>query len=296
MASQKKSGLTLAIIGCGTMCTSILDGIITSTIKTENEGKEPSISSFIGTVISQSSVDRLNKRFPERLKVIQGDNVAAMEKADIIMLGCKPYMVEAVLGAQGVKEALTGKFLISVLVGTTPDKMDKCIYPSREDSAEMCYIRRAIPNLAASLGESATVVQDTGCRAEKHPLPERYQAVMDFIFTSIGKIHIVAEDIFDIAGILSGPGAVYASLALDGMLDGGVQQGLKRVEGKKILAQALKGLAAILEDGGHPAVLRENASSPRGVTIEGLLSLEEDRVRHAYSKAVIRATERSLNM
>ncbi|RDW91611.1 hypothetical protein BP5796_02776 [Coleophoma crateriformis] len=299
MASQKQTGLTLAIIGCGVMCSSILEGVLAATVKQESAGTEPLISNFVATVQSAGSIERLKKQFPSRLKVLQGGNVQAMEEADIIMLGCKPYMAQAVLGAPGVLEALRGKFLISVLVGTTPDKLHDCIYanyiPSGPD--DFCYIRRALPNLAASLGESATVAQASGSVAEEgKPLPAHFQAVMDFIFTSIGKIHIVPGDLYDVAGILSGPGAVFTTVAVDGMLDGAVQQGLKRIEAKRILAQALRGLAAILEDGQHPAVLRESASSPRGVTIEGLLSLEEDRVRHAYSKATIRATERSLNM
>ncbi|RDW60655.1 hypothetical protein BP6252_12038 [Coleophoma cylindrospora] len=301
MASPKQTGLTLAIIGCGVMCSSILEGVLASTTKQESAGTEPLISNFVATVQSSGSVERLKKQFPSRLKVIQGGNVQAMEEADIIMLGCKPYMAQAVLGAPGVREALRGKFLISVLVGTTPDKLHDCIYANKANNLsgpdDFCYIRRALPNLAASLGESATVAQASGSAAEQgKPLPEHFQAAMDFIFTSIGKIHIVPGDLYDIAGILSGPGAVFTTVAVDGMMDGAVQQGLKRIEAKKILAQALRGLAAILEDGQHPAVLRESASSPRGVTIEGLLSLEEDRVRHAYSKATIRATERSLNM
>lgn len=289
--------MTLTNIITGVMCSSILEGILVATTKQEAAHQQPLISHFVATVQSSGSVERLNKQFPSRLKVLQGGNVEAMKEADIIMLGCKPYMAEAVLGAPGVAEALKGKLLISVLVGTTPDKLDDCIYKSAPLNDDFCFIRRAIPNLAASLGESATVVQASGSKAEEgKPFPEHFQAVMDFIFTAIGKIHIVAADLFDVAGVLSGPGAIYATIAVDGMLDGAVQQGLKRSEGKKILAQALRGLAAILEDGQHPAILRENASSPRGVTIAGLLSLGEDRVRYAYGKATIKATERSLNM
>jgi pyrroline-5-carboxylate reductase len=40
-------------------------------------------------------------------------------------------------------------------------------------------------------------------------------------------------------------------------------------------------------------VLREKFSSPKGTTIDGLLSLEEDRVRYAFSKATIATSKRS---
>ncbi len=67
---------------------------------------------------------------------------------------------------------------------------------------------------------------------------------------------------------------------------------MKRADANKILTQSLISLATLLQNE-HPAVLREKFSSPKGTTIAGLLSLEEDRARYAYSKATIASSERS---
>ncbi len=92
--------------------------------------------------------------------------------------------------------------------------------------------------------------------------------------------------------MLAGASAALLSIAFDGMLDGVVSQGLRRADAKKILTQSLFSMAKLLETE-HPAVLREKFSSPKGTTIAGLLSLEEDRARYAFSKAVIATSKRS---
>jgi pyrroline-5-carboxylate reductase len=55
-------------------------------------------------------------------------------------------------------------------------------------------------------------------------------------------------------------------------------------------AQCLLGLAKMLKDGHHPAVLRESISSPRGCTIQGLLAVERAGVRSAFADSIIAGT------
>lgn len=50
-----------------------------------------------------------------------------MEQADIVILGCKPHMAELVLGEEGVRDALSGKFLTSVLGGRTSQVLESYI-------------------------------------------------------------------------------------------------------------------------------------------------------------------------
>ena len=134
-----------------------------------------------------------------------------------------------------------------------------------------------------------TVVEHTN-------VPEDMMELTNWIFLQLGKTAPVTPDLYDIGGVLAGASGVFLSVALDGILDGAVHQGLKRAQARAILTQTLVSLAKLLEEGNTPDVLREKFSSPRGTTIEGLLSLEEDSVRHAFSKAVIKSTHRSQTM
>ncbi|KAL2073911.1 hypothetical protein VTL71DRAFT_11237 [Oculimacula yallundae] len=289
--SNPKTGQTFAVIGCGNMAGAILSGVLESCAKTMASGEEPRISHFIATVNSEGSAKRLEGRFAEygdRLEVIHGENVTAMNRADVVLLGFKPYMVDLVLNAQGVRTALAGKLVISVLAGSPIEKLNKAIFQGRQkaDFEKPFFIKRAMMNIAAEFGESMTVL-------ETNPkMPQEYDEFTEWMFSQLGKTAQVAPENYDIAGVLAGASGALLSVAFDGMLDGAVSQGMKRADANKILTQSLISLATLLQNE-HPAVLREKFSSPKGTTIAGLLSLEEERARYAYSKATIASSERS---
>jgi pyrroline-5-carboxylate reductase len=273
------------------MGSAILSGVLEAYVKTQSTGAEPRIAKFIPCVNSEGSAERLRTRFrkyEDHLTIVMKDNVKGMKDADVVMLGCKPYMVEDVLGQSGVKEALAGKLLISFLAGTPLDKIMTCIYGA-EIPKSHCHPVRAMMNIAAEFGESMTVIEEA-------PLPGDFSDITNWIFSQLGKISPIAPNLFDVGGVVAAPSMVFMSVALDGMLDAAVQQGIKRVEGRKLLAQSLVGLARLLENGDTPDTLREKFSSPRGTTIEGLMSLEEDRVRYAFCQAVLKSTKRSQEM
>ncbi len=65
-----------------------------------------------------------------------------------------------------------------------------------------------------------------------------------------------------------------------------MKQGLRSADEKNILTESLFLMAKLLETE-HSAVLREHFSSPRGTTIDGLLSLEEDRARYGTATLLL---------
>lgn len=275
------------------MGSAILSGVMESCARAKGNTEVPKISHFIATVNSEGSAEALKKRFAaysDFLEVRKGGNVTAMQDASIVLLAFKPYMIDHVLRQPGVREALEGKLVISVLVGSPPAKLAKAIFheSGRREDEEAFYIKRAMLNIAAEFRESMTVIEITD-------MPQEHEEITNWIFLQLGKIAPVAPDLFDIGGVLAGAGGALLSVAFDGMLDGAVKQGLKRADAKKILTQSLFSMARLLETE-HPAILREKFSSPKGTTIDGLLSLEEDRARYAYSKAVIASTKRSLEI
>ncbi|RFU30400.1 hypothetical protein B7463_g5932, partial [Scytalidium lignicola] len=281
------------------MGASILAGVLRSYTKAVNSSQTPVISKFIATVSSEASAQRLKSRFSDyanQLEIQSSGNDVAMKKADIVLLGFKPYMVNSVLAKPGVKEALKGKLVISVLVGTPPAKIycaiagsDDLQYMAQPYEQREYHIRRVMPNMAAEFGEGMSVI-------EKNSLAPEYESIVDWVFLQVGRIAQVTPELYDLGGVLTGTTSPFFSVALDGMLDGAVSQGLRRGEANRILSQTLRGLATMLDNGEHPALVREKAASPRGTTIAGLLSLEADGVRAAYSNAIIKATERSIQI
>jgi pyrroline-5-carboxylate reductase len=267
------------------MGSAILEGVLSSCPK---DGAESKISRIVACVQSEGSRERLRARFQADsalVTVVRQQNVSAMREADIILLACKPYMVDTVLGEEGVLEALEGKLVISVVVGTPPAKLRAAI--GIEEG--YCFIVRAMLNIAAQFGESMTVIEATD-------LPGHMSEITNWIFLKLGKTAPVASELFDVGGVLAGASGVFLSVAVDGILDAAVSQGIKRPEARKIMAQSLIGLGKMLEEGCTPDDLRERTSSPRGTTIEGLMALEEHGVRHAYTQAIVRAVTKSKTM
>jgi pyrroline-5-carboxylate reductase len=273
------------------MGSAILAGVVKSCAKTASTGAEPRFTNFIACVNSEGSAKRLESAFSEySVTVLVKQNVVGMEEADVVMLGCKPYMIEDVLGQEGVTQALDGKLLISFLAGRTVEKIKKSVFNGYPAGKEVnIYVTRAMMNIAAEYGESMTVIEDV-------PLPGDYSEITNWIFEQLGTTAAVPENLFDVAGVVAAPSIVFLSVALDGMLDGAVHQGIKRAEARRMLGQSLIGLAKLLENGDTPDILREKFSSPRGTTIEGLMALEADGVRSAYTRAIIASTKRSQEM
>lgn len=278
------------------MGSAILAGVVKSCAETASTGAEPRFTNFIACVNSEGSATRLNSAFSKySVTVLVKQNIVGMAEADVVMLGCKPYMIEDVLGQEGVAKALDGKLLISFLAGRTIEKIKTSILafnPHPKNGVKICakiYATRAMMNIAAEYGESMTVIEDV-------PLPGDYSEITNWIFEQLGTTATVPENLFDVAGVVAAPSIAFLSVALDGMLDGAVHQGIKRAEARRMLGQSLIGLAKLLENGDTPDVLREKFSSPRGTTIEGLMSLEADGVRSAYTRAIIASTKRSQEM
>ena len=49
----------------------------------------------------------------------------------------------------------------------------------------------------------------------------------------------------------------------------------------------------VLETGDHPALLKDSVTTPAGCTVDGLMELEEGKLRVTLIKAVVKATQRA---
>ncbi|KAL5050260.1 hypothetical protein BDW71DRAFT_122938 [Aspergillus fruticulosus] len=295
MASSSK--LTLTFLGCGNMGTAILSGILDASTATTSP-----FARIIACTKTQQSADKLSTRFkdhasPLNLDFLASQNTAAAEQADVIILGCKPYLVDAMLAEEGLADALAGKLVISIIAGKTIDVLSEAISKNQKKSNSVPFrkavIIRAIPNVAASVRESMTVIElpaSTSAAPAPSPSPSDDQkGLITWIFSQIGQTKFLGSELFDCGTMLMASIATI-SVAVDGVLDGCVAEGMKRAEASEMTAQCLLGLARLLEAGHHPAVLRESISSPGGCTIQGLLAVERGGVRSAFAESVLDGT------
>jgi pyrroline-5-carboxylate reductase len=93
---------------------------------------------------------------------------------------------------------------------------------------------------------------------------------------------------------LSGCGPAYVYLIIEALSEAGVKVGLPRQVSTLLAAQTLLGASKmVLERGIHPAELKDEVTTPAGCTIDGLMALEEGKLRVTLIKAVLAAEKKS---
>lgn len=226
---------------------------------------------------------------PIPVKILQNENLRGVQEADIVLLGCKPANIKDILGESGMRESLKGKLLISILAGVPVAQLEETLYGSVSDndpeSEGRCRIVRVLPNTASLVGESMSVIGTS-----TPPLPAAYFALVTWMFTNVGRVVHLPPYVFDAATALCGSGPAFLALILEALADGAVAMGLPRAEAQFMAAQTMKGTAALVLNGEHPALVREKVSTPGGCTIGGLMVLEEGRARGTMARAVREAT------
>lgn len=288
----------------GTMGIAILQGILTSLA--EMQGPRPLQTPSSGTATpSEDTPQRLPSRFiacvrsPESikrvkgalwehssvLKVVRNENLPAVQQADIILLACKPYMVQELLSEPGMAKALHGKLLISVCAGITVEHIEAALHgtvPSKDPEEDgRCRIVRAMCNTASLIRESMTVIAATN-----PPLPPDTENLVTWIFKRIGDVLYIPTNTMNAATSLCAAGPAFFALMMEAAIDGAVAMGLPRAEATRMAAQTMRGTTGLVQAGEHPCTLREKVCTPGGSTIGGILVLEEGKTRSTIAKAI----------
>jgi pyrroline-5-carboxylate reductase len=114
------------------------------------------------------------------------------------------------------------------------------------------------------------------------------------MFDAVGRTVVVDEKNMDAVTGLSASGPAFAYIILESLAEAGVKVGLPRDVATLLAAQTMKGAASVvIETGDHPALLKDAVTTPAGCTIDGILELEEGKLRVTLIKAVVKATDRA---
>lgn len=230
--------------------------------------------------------------------ILKGENSRAVQAADIILLGCQPQDLVSCVGEPGVRKALRGKLLISILAGVTIPQIQEVLDPTSppKSTAKVngamaptglshpTSIIRAMPNTASFVRSSMTVI--TSC---SNATPSAIRLV-EWLFTSIGTVSQITAAQFDACTALCGSTPAFFALFIESLLDGAVALGLKRSEAQIMAAETMKGAAMLMLAGEQPAAVKEKVATPGGSTIQGLLELERKALRGTVAGALVRCT------
>lgn len=266
MIDNKKIG----IIGIGKMGEIILSSLL------KNNLVNPKY--ICGSTAREEHAQQIREKYGI-ITCLQNKEVAY--KKDIIILAVKPQMVKKIITE--IKEIINEEQIIISIAAVIPTQYIE------ENIGKKIPVIRAMPNTPALVNAGMTVLCP-GKFAQK----EHIQMAID-IFRVMGLVEVIQrEDLMDVVTALSGSGPAYAYIIIESLTEGGVRMGLPRELAQKLSAQSLLGAAKmVLRTGMHPALLKDAVTTPAGVTVDGIMELEEGRIRVTLIKAVSRATERS---
>ena len=211
---------------------------------------------------------------------VTSDNRKAVKDADIVLLGLKPQTVAEVL-KEIAPELGKDTLVISVAASVPTSYLEQHL-------GERAAVVRAMPNTPSAVGCGMTGI----CRGA-HSGVEHLEMARA-MFDAVGRTVVVDEKNMDAVTGLSASGPAFAYIILESLAEAGVKVGLPRDVATLLAAQTMKGSASVvLETGDHPALLKDSVTTPAGCTIDGILELEEGKLRVTLIKAVVKATSRA---
>ena len=263
------SGKRVAVLGAGKMGGILLKALLDKGLF--------SAGSTCATVGHEERARLLS----ERLRIpVTTDNTTAVHDADIIFVCVKPQMVQEVM-EQVHLSVRPEQLVISVAASVPTSQIEKAL------NGRIPVIR-AMPNTPCVLGCGMTALCK-GAYAEAHHVEEASE-----LFRVVGRTVVVDEKHMDAVTGLSASGPAYIYIILESLAEAGVKVGLPRDIATLLAAQTVMGAATVvLETGDHPALLKDAVTTPAGCTIDGILELEEGKLRVTLIKAVVKAAQRA---
>ncbi len=231
-------------------------------------------------VLSDPDTERLKRSAQDARVRSIGRNAKAIVGAQAIVLAVKPHIVRQVL-AEVSRVVQPEQLIISLAAGVPLEALESQL-PAGQP------VIRAMPNLAMKVHAAATGL----CANEA--VEQRHVSLALAMFSAVGEAFFVEESQMHAVTALSGSGPAYVFLIAEALAAGGVKMGLPATAAMRLAAQTLLGAGKLmLESGEHPAVLRDQVTTPGGTTIYGLHELEQQAVRGALTAAVEAAAGRS---
>lgn len=215
-----------------------------------------------------------------------GGNCDVAAECKYIFLGVKPQVLPDVLAeiAPVLKNRADRYVLVSMAAGVKIESISNAV-------GVKCPVIRIMPNVAASVGESMVLLSSNEY-TDKSELDEFLNAMR-----GAGRINEIDEKLMDAGCALSGSGPAFVFMFIEALSDGGVACGLPRDKALEFAAQTVLGAARLmLEEGRHPAELKDAVCSPGGTTIAGVGALEAAGFRAAAIEAVKAAYNRSCEL
>ena len=164
--------------------------------------------------------------------------------------------------------------LAGVPISQIHDELSGAVEGGSHKEPDVFSVARIIPTLGATIGESVTLIADP---EERLAVPERQSKLLDEILSQVGPVQHIPERLMDAATAIGAAAHALAMVAVDGMTDVSVAEGMPRAAAQSIISQSLRSACGLLSHGGMTAESMKTAmSTPAGITINSLVQLNAE--------------------
>jgi pyrroline-5-carboxylate reductase len=260
----------LAFLGAGNMAAAMVDGLIAA------RTAPASITCLGGAGRSAATL-------AARTGITLAPTVETLlTDADTLVVAFKPQHLAA--ADPRLAELTAGKLVISVLAGKRLARLAH-VFPRARN------LIWAMPNTPGQIGAGIT----GWCSL--HPLTAPDRATVEKLLQALGQHVEVPESQMDALTAVSGCGPAYLFEFAAALRDAGVAAGLAPEVAQKLSVETLLGAARLLAHRNiEPEILRNQVTSPNGVTFAGLKKMEARDFRGLIKDTVLTAKARSEEM
>jgi pyrroline-5-carboxylate reductase len=263
----------IAFIGAGNMNRSLIAGLVKDAYPAEqlwvydhHPEKCQFLNQLYGLHIAKSNAD-------------------AVQHADIVILGVKPFSIASVAQEVGKMVAEKKPLLISIAAGV---KTQELAYLFGEKTA----VVRVMPNTPALIGCGAAgmFANENTSVAQKNLAEQILRAVGITIWIS-------KESKMDVVTALSGSGPAYAFALMEAMEQAAIDMGLSEQSAHLLTLQTVYGAARMALESKEPlSRLREQVTSKGGTTEAALKALSQHQFNEVIAKAIHAAKDRGVEI
>jgi len=226
-------------------------------------------------VVSDPNRERLQALHNRYSHVMARDNSEAVKMGEIIFINVLPQVVEKVVGELQEIAFPLGKVLVSLAAGIPMKKYAPL--------GEKLSVVRALPNPPSQIGWGMTALA-----FNEHVTSDQKEDVID-LFSSLGKYVILNEETINVVTALSSPAPVY--MFFEALIDGGVRAGMDRGVATEVAYQTIVGSMEVWKQRRvSPSDLMSEASTPGGISVEILFTLDHYAFRAAINEAIHNGT------
>jgi pyrroline-5-carboxylate reductase len=257
----------MAFIGGGHITTIIIDNLVRAEKVYTHR-----------LIVSDPDKKKLQQLYKKYEITAADDNPDAVDKGDFIFINVLPQAVGDVLAELGQEKFSKDKVIITLAAGIP--------ISAYENLGENVPVVRALPNPPSQIGMGIAALS-----FNPH-VTEKQKADIFELFSSLGEYVVLKEENINAVMALSSPAATY--LFFQALIDAGIRAGLDREISTKVVYQTITGAMEIWNrrrDAPHE--LLSEASTPGGISVESIFTLEQYAFRAALNDAIYNATLRA---